>query len=87
MMKKRPNDDISKLPHFSMSNNIPIYIIFSFMSKVASMIAIIFSLNGGLLYTQLLYCFLIYSQIKYVCLSVFLSYNNYFKQSISSNRV
>ena len=61
-----------------MSNNVPICIIFSFILKVASMIATIFSLNGGLLTT--IYCIhnhylvYIYSQIKLsVCLSVCLS--------------
>ena len=41
-----------------MSNNIPICIIFSFILKVASMIAAIFSLNGGLLTTFILYPYL-----------------------------
>ena len=52
MMKKSNN---SNLPHFSMSNNIPICNIFSSILKVASMIATIFSLNGGLLTTPFVY--------------------------------
>ena len=52
------------------------------MLKVASMIAIIFNLNGDLLttflyHTQLKYCIILYSLIKClsVCLSVCLSYS------------
>ena len=52
MMKKSNN---SNLPHFSMSNNIPICTIFSSILKVAPMIATIFSLNGGLLTTSFVY--------------------------------
>ena len=57
-----------------MSNSIPIYVIFSFISKVASMIAAILSLNESLLTTILCihnqYLVSIYSQIKLsVCLS------------------
>ena len=58
-----------------MSNNIPICTIFSSISKVASMIATIFSLNGGLLTTSfvytitILYLYIIESN-KIICLSV-----------------
>ena len=60
---------------FTMKNSIPIYVIFSFILKVASMIATILSLNGGLLTTILCihnqYLVTINSQIKLsVCLSV-----------------
>ena len=49
-----------------MSYNISICNIFLFILKVASMIATIFSLNGGLL-TQ----FFVYTFVLFVCLFVF----------------
>ena len=61
-----------------MSNSIPIYVIFSFILKVASMIATILSLNGGLLtrilciHNQYLVSIHVHSHIKLsVCLSVY----------------